>query len=142
MKAIADDEPLPSEVLEDYVRAARAWVWVEDDDSDAAIGAYLVSDVVDGAGHVEQVSVDPAYAGRRLGSALIDEAARWATEQGYAALTLTTFTHVPWNAPYYERLGFRVVPPDEMGEELCALRVHEAELGLDRWPRTAMVRHL
>lgn len=137
MAAIADDEPFPAEVLEAYVRDGRAWVAV--DASDVAV-AYLVADVVDGAGHVEQVSVDPRFARQGLGRALIDQAARWAEERGYAALTLTTFADVAWNAPYYERLGFRVVSPDAMGEGLRQVREHEAELGLDRWPRVAMVR--
>ena len=39
--------------------------------------------------------------------ALIEHVAGWARAHGSPALTLTTFTEVPWNAPYYERLGFR-----------------------------------
>ncbi|WP_245617055.1 GNAT family N-acetyltransferase [Knoellia subterranea] len=126
-----------------YGRAACVWV-VNDGDREGHgdIAGYLLADVVDGAGHIEQVSVDPGYAGQRIGRALIDEAARWATTQGYAVVTLTTFTRVPWNAPYYERLGFVAVPPEQLGEGLRRVREHEADLGLDRWPRTAMARPL
>lgn len=58
--------------------------------------AYLVADPVDGAAHIEQVSVHPAAARRGLGSGLIGHTDRWAAAEGLAALTLTTFSHVPW----------------------------------------------
>jgi len=35
---------------------------------------------------------------------------------GLPALTLTTFTHVPWNAPYYTRCGFRVLDDAEISD--------------------------
>lgn len=137
MADIADDEPPSVEVLEGYVGDGRAWVVA--DAAEVAV-AYLLVDVVDGAGHVEQVSVHPRHAGHRWGQALIEQTATWAEERGYAALTLTTFADVAWNAPYYERLGFRVMAPDELGEGLRRVREHEAELGLERWPRVAMTR--
>jgi ribosomal protein S18 acetylase RimI-like enzyme len=36
--------------------------------------AYLLVDTVDNAAHIEQVSVDPDYAGRRIDSVQIDRA--------------------------------------------------------------------
>jgi GNAT superfamily N-acetyltransferase len=111
-----------------------------DGGSDEVPVAYVLVDVVDDAAHVEQVSVHPAHAGRRLGSALLDVAAAWAAENQLAAVTLTTFTDVPWNAPYYARLGFRVVPVDEIGAGLRRIRELEAAAGLDRWPRAVMRR--
>jgi hypothetical protein len=54
---------------------------------------------------------------------------------------LTTFAHVPWNAPYYARLGFAVLTSDELGPELRATR--EGERWLDELqPRVAMRRSL
>lgn len=137
MDAVADDAPPTVSELAEYQRAGRAWVATTDDDS--PIG-YALALVVDGAAHIEQVSVDPAHAGRRLGAALIDEVERWAAERRLPWLTLTTFTEVPWNAPYYERLGFRVVPADELTSGLRSIREHEAEHGLDAWPRVTMRR--
>ena len=43
------------------------------------------------------------------------------------AVTLTTFRDVPWNAPYYERLGFRTLAADEITPGLAAIRAHEAD---------------
>jgi len=139
MSLVADDEPLPVEILEAYVQDGRAWVATDAADLPAA---YLIVDVVDGAAHVEQVSVHPSQRGQRLGRALIDRAAEWAVDHGFTAMTLTTFADVAWNAPYYERLGFSVLAPEQLGDGLRRVREHEAALGLDRWPRVAMARPL
>ena len=125
------------EVLHGYQRAGHAWVAT---DNDGQPIAYLLLDVVDGAAHIEQVSVHPDHARRGLGRALLSVAEEWAARQGLSALTLTTFTDVPWNAPYYSRLGFRVVAEDDWTPGLIRIRNHEAALGLDAWPRTVMRR--
>jgi len=137
MSAVAKDEPPSLEVLTEYQRDGRAWVATDEADHPVA---YLLVDVVDGAAHVQQVSVHPRHAGDRLGSALLDTAAAWAAQHRLAKVTLTTFTEVPWNAPYYARLGFHVLNEHELTDGLRRIREHEAALGLDRWPRTAMAR--
>lgn len=102
-----------------------------------SVAGYLMWEPVDGGTHIEQVSVHPHHARRGIGRALIDRAGR---DGGAAALTLTTFADVPWNAPYYARLGFRVLDEDALTPGLRAIRAHEAALGLDRWPRVCMRR--
>ncbi|MGW6025433.1 GNAT family N-acetyltransferase [Streptomyces sp. NPDC055099] len=139
MAAIADDEPPSIALLEEFRRAGRAWVAAE---AGGAPVAYLLSEPVDGAEHVEQVSVHPRAAHRRIGGALIEHTADRAREAGREALTLTTYTDVPWNAPYYARIGFRVLAEAELTPGLRKIRAHEVELGLDRWPRVAMRREL
>jgi GNAT superfamily N-acetyltransferase len=139
MAAIADDDPGSVAELAAYQADGRAWVSVDDGDRPVA---YLVAEVVDGHAHVEQVSVRPSHARRGLGSALIETLAEWARERGLAALTLTTFSAVPWNAPYYERLRFRVLEEAEIGAGLREIRRAEAARGLDAWPRVAMIRPL
>jgi hypothetical protein len=54
------------------------------------------------------------------------------------AITLTTFTDVPWNGPLYRHLGFRVLTDDELGPELRALRDRETAHGLDPAQRACM----
>jgi GNAT superfamily N-acetyltransferase len=137
MPEIADDDPLPLPVLADRARAGRLWVTVSSSDEPVA---YLMADVVDGCLHVEQVSVHPDNARRGLGRALLEYAAGRAAADGIVALTLTTFAHVPWNAPYYARCGFRILDDAELTPGLRAIRQREAELGLDRWPRVCMRR--
>ncbi|MDT7840235.1 GNAT family N-acetyltransferase [Streptomyces justiciae] len=137
MVAIAEDEPFGVDVLAGYRRQGRAWVAVG---GEGCPVAYLVGEPVDGALHIEQVSVHPDFAHRRIGEALLAYAAERAREEGLTGLTLTTFAEVPWNAPYYERLGFRVLGAAELTPGLRKIRAHEAELGLDRWPRVCMRR--
>jgi len=122
-----------------YVRDGRAWVTADADDRPIA---YLLARRVDGVSHVEQVSVDPAHAGQGLGAGLIEHVADWARAHGSPALTLTTFADVAWNAPYYERLGFRRLPDGELTPGLREIRAEEAAHGLDEWPRLAMRRDL
>jgi hypothetical protein len=78
--------------------------------------------------------LEPFRAGGRAWVAVDDD--------GRAAITLTTFRDVPWNAPYYERLGFTVVEPADQGPELAALVAEEAERIPGEAPRVAMRRAL
>ena len=138
MDHIADDEPPSETTLAAYAVAGRSWVAT---DGDRVVG-YVIVDVVDGAAHVEQVSVRPDQQGRGVGRALLDQVADWARDTGRPAITLTTFTDVPWNRPLYEHLGFRVLAEAEIGPELSALRATEAAHGLDPDTRVCMRRDL
>ncbi|MGP4990230.1 GNAT family N-acetyltransferase, partial [Glutamicibacter ardleyensis] len=135
MASIADGETMPIHVFLQYQNQGRAWV--DTDDFDQPV-AYLLLDLIDDVAHIEQVSVLPTHAGLGIGRQLIGMAAEWARQQGYAALTLTTFAEVPWNAPYYARLGFDIVPTSQLSPGLRRIREHEASIGLDQWPRVAM----
>jgi GNAT superfamily N-acetyltransferase len=139
MDLVADDDPGSVEELTPYADDGRAFVSVDAADRPVA---YLLLDVVDGAAHVEQVSVHPDHARKGIGRALLERAASWASAHGLRALTLTTYVEVPWNGPYYERLGFRYLATDEETPGLRALRDHERALGLDAWPRACMSRSL
>jgi len=139
MPEIADDEPLTLDELAAYQRAGRAWAAVGET---GHLAAYLIADLVDGNVHIEQVSVHPGSARRGVGRSLLEHAARQAAAEGIRALTLTTFSEVPWNAPYYERCGFRRLDEAELTPGLRAIRRREAERGLDRWPRVCMRRDL
>jgi len=136
---VADDEPFPVAVLETYAAEGRSWVAV--DREDEPIG-YVLVDVVDGNAHIEQVTVHPAHQGRGIGRALLDRVRDWATNSGAPAITLTTFSDVPWNRPLYEHLGFVVIPEQSIGPELATVRQAEAAHGLDPEQRVCMVLDL
>ena len=134
MPEIAAHEPPSHEMLAHYVRHERAWVL-----EDGVVAAYLLARVVGECAHVEQVSVDPEFRGRGLGRALIDHLDGWARERSMPALTLTTFRDVPWNEPYYRRIGFVEAPAEGALADIVA---KEAEHGLDPVRRVCMRREV
>ncbi len=137
MLEIAAHEPPSAAELESFVAAGRAWVAVDGDDRAVA---YLLSELVDGCAHVTQVSVAPEHAARGIGAALIGRLDADAAVENRPCLTLTAFRDVPWNAPYYARLGFVVVEAAEQGPELQALIRRERGSIPGDAPRVAMRR--
>jgi GNAT superfamily N-acetyltransferase len=137
MAEIAADEP-PS-LVELEMHRANGLAWVAVDSQDRPI-AYLLGSIVDGSAHVDQVSVAPAHTRRGLGAALIEHLAAIARAEGRPALTLTAFRDVPWNAPYYQRLGFLIVEPADQGPELAAVVRREFATIPSAAPRVAMRR--
>ena len=98
---------------------------------------FVSIDIVDGCAHIDQLSVLTGHGGQGIGRALLDRALQWARDAGLNAVTLTSFRDVPWNAPFYQRVGFRVV--DDPPPGLAALRAAERAEGFDRFgPRVAM----
>ncbi|MDQ0030698.1 GNAT family N-acetyltransferase [Arthrobacter bambusae] len=139
MDAIADDEPLT--VTELAIFQARGGALVYVDAADVPV-AYLLLGDLDGNAHVEQLSVHPSHARQGLGGGLLEAAGMWAYAKGLEWLTLTTFRDVPWNAPYYRRLGFEELDPEKLDDGLRRILECEALVGLHRWPRIAMRRRV
>lgn len=139
MGEIAEDEPLSVPILGAFAAAGLAWVAT---DERAVAVAYLLAERLPGSFHVEQVSVHPRAARQGVGRRLLEHLADHARAARVPALTLTTFAEVPWNAPYYRRCGFRTLDDAELTAELREIRRHEADHGLDRWPRVCMRRDL
>jgi len=133
LEAVAADEPPTVDALIGHISSGTAWVA----ELSGHIVGYAVASIVDDEAHLDQVSVDPSMRGRSIGKALIDEVAQWGRVHGLDSLTLTTFADVPWNAPYYARLGFAALAAHDMGPELTAVREREAKLD-ELAPRTAM----
>jgi GNAT superfamily N-acetyltransferase len=103
------------------------------------VQGFAVLDLVDGAVHLEQLSVHPAAGRRGIGGALLSATIAAAREHGADRVTLITYADVPWNAPFYARHGWQ--PALELTPGLRAMRAREADLGLDRHgPRIVMVR--
>ena len=139
MPDIAADEPPSVDVLKQY--CTREHLWVAADNHNQPV-AYLVASVVDDCAHIDQVSVDTGQAGKRIGSALIDTLEIWAQAHNLVAITLTTFADIPWNAPYYRKLGFQDIDESQMTNGLKQIRDEEKQMGLDRWPRICMRRNI
>ena len=63
----------------------------------------------DEALHLEELDVLPGHGRQGIGTRLVRALCDGARGRGIAAVTLCTFRDVPWNAPFYERLGFRIL---------------------------------
>ena len=136
MAKVAEDVPRVSD-LREAVEADRLWVT----QVGSEVAGYIAAEVLDGNAHVAQVSVAPDYAGRALGKAMIELVEDWGRAAGRPATTLTTFRDVPWNGPYYLRLGYHVLPDEGIGPELARTMAHEASLpGIEASLRCAMVK--
>lgn len=81
-----------------------------DDVDDRAVGFVHVL-AVDGIWHLEQLSVLPERSGLGIGTALVQAALLRARLAGAQEISLRTFAEVPFNAPFYARLGFAVTEP-------------------------------
>jgi GNAT superfamily N-acetyltransferase len=129
----------PIESLREGVKIDRLWVAAAE--ADCPVGFALASIVGDNA-HLDELDVHPAHGRRGLGAALVAAVCDWAKAAGYRAITLTTLRHIPWNAPWYQRLGFRVLEENEMSEALRDLLQEEIQRGLPADQRAAMRREL
>lgn len=136
LESTADpDETLPISTLNEAL--ANNGLWVAVDESDQPMGFVAVTDHGEES-FVAQLSVMTEAQGRGLGRVLMRTAIEDARARGQRAVTLTTFRKVPWNAPFYAELGFRLLAPDELSPHLVGVRADEAARGLLPAERCAM----
>lgn len=136
---IADDEGMSLERLAHWFTNGRIWVAV--DDKDEPVG-FAIAHEVDGTAYLHELDVHPQHGRQGLGARLIDTVVTWARENDYPAVTLATCTHIPWNAPYYTRLGFRILAEAELGPGLQEIRDHEIAGGWSPAERVCMMRSI
>ncbi len=90
--------------------------------------------------HLWELAVRHDRQGQGVGRALLNGVFELAAARGLGAVTLTTFAALAWNAPFYERMGFRKLRELELNGRLHTIRIREAELGLDVAARCVMRR--
>ena len=116
-------------------------LWVAADARGELVGFALVMELGLFA-HLEEIDVLPAHGRQGLGSALLEAVCEWAGSRGFSAVTLSTFRDVAWNAPFYARRGFAVVPPEELPPELLEIVARERQKGLRTDLRVIMQREV
>ena len=113
----------------------RLWVALVDD---VPVGFAHVEVFEPMVAHLIEIDVHPDYGKRGIGTSLVMAVCNSFALAGYAFVTLTTFRDVPWNMPFYSRLGFEEVPADEIRPELAAVVEDETARGLDPHRRVVM----
>lgn len=134
---LAEGEPVPAAA---FMQAARDGLLLVAADGGDRLAGFALCERVDDDLYIYELDVHPDHAGQRLGARLLDAASDLARERSLPALTLTTFRHVPWNAPYYARLGFTEIPGDTIGPGLRLVLERQRAAGLDMARRLAMRR--
>jgi len=133
------DRTLSLSELAQHQRADR--IWVADGQDGRPLG-FAVANVLDGLAHLEELDVVPDAGGRGIGTGLVATVCDWAAAQGFPAITLSTFRRVPWNEPFYARLGFRTLGATEYPRALRGVRAREEQLGIPMEERVIMRREL
>jgi len=131
---LADGEDLPADWYRDLVGHDASFVaatpeWPV---------AFLCAEAEGGVLHIWELGVSRRWQGRGIGRALMSAAIEAARRRGLAAATLTTFRDVPWNAPFYKRLGFEILPETALDDRLAAALRQDAERGLPLCLRCVM----
>jgi GNAT superfamily N-acetyltransferase len=125
--------------IADFSYAQReGLLWTAAAAHDGSPVGFAMVELLDGNAHLDELDVHPDHGRRGVGAALVRTVCDWARDRGFPAVTLTTYRHVPWNAPFYSRLGFRILRSDELTAGLAALVRSEAAAGLRAEDRAVM----
>ncbi len=136
---IAAGETFDRVDLEAGVAAKQLWVAQA---SSGEIAGFALVICLDAGPHLEEVSVHPLHGRQGIGAHLVEFVASDLEQRGHPRLSLSTFLHVPWNAPFYRKIGFRELPEAEYSPEIVALRHREAAEGFALEERIIMFRSL
>ncbi len=92
--------------------------------------------------YIVEVDVERAAQGRGVGTSLILAMLDRGRERGFAKVALTTDRYVPFNAPFYTRLGFRILEAAETPAFLRRRLKAQIDSGLDPERRVAMLKSI
>ena len=134
LASLPDEENLSVRAHQRYTALGTEWV-AEADDRDLV--GFLAAEVLLNVLHIWELAVRQDVQGRGIGRQLVNTAVSFAQDRGLVSVTLTTFSDVPWNAPWYSRLGFQI---DSNDTRLASVVRAELERGLPR--RCAMRKTL
>ncbi|MFC0226743.1 GNAT family N-acetyltransferase [Serratia aquatilis] len=135
LQFIADDEGMSPQQHADFIAQQREWLMV---DADGQVAGFIAVQSLLHGWHIAELSVAANWQRQGVGKKLIAEVMSLARQQGAPRLTLTTFVNVPWNAPYYQRLGFRRLSAHQLDAQLQGLLAEEIKQGLAAGSRCVM----
>jgi len=93
-------------------KLGRAFLAV--DEAGRGVG-FAALDIVDGEPYLDQLAVRVAAMRQGIGGRLLARSNDWVRAAGGSALWLTTYAHLPFNRPHYERHCYVVVPEEACG---------------------------
>jgi predicted N-acetyltransferase YhbS len=132
---IANANPLPLDFVQQQFQAEQVWVAV---DQQQTVVGYAIAQEVDRTLYLEEIDVLPKHGRKGIGSALVKTVCACATRRGYGIVSLSTFRNIPWNEPFYSKLGFCPVDEADLTVGFQQIRVKELEAGLPISDRVIM----
>lgn len=105
---------------------------------DGAVVGWVYLGAIAGEPCIGQISVTIEHGRKGIGTALLTRALEQARDRGAASVVLNTERDRPWNAPWYARHGFAVVPEDQWSPALRAVTEAQRAGGLDWSSRVHM----
>ena len=135
---VAEGATIPPALALSFTRFGAALVA----EADGQLAGFAFVASYDIHAHLYEVSVGQGFQGAGIGRKLVEAVCIWARDKQFKAMTLSTFSDVPWNAPFYETLGFCILEPHQWTPALFMLREHEEDAGLDIARRCIMRKDL
>ncbi|MGM8429851.1 GNAT family N-acetyltransferase [Enterobacter cloacae] len=129
---LAEGEVISAEQHLGYAERGLSWLALA---NELPVG-FILAELHASSLFIVELSVHLDWQGKGIGRRLIACVADQARKRGLASLTLTTFRDVPWNAPFYARLGFEMITT--LTPELREKREEETAHGLAYDARCAM----
>lgn len=138
LAGLAGDQAITTERHQKLIRRGHCLVALQ---ADTLVG-FIATEPFRRELHIWEVSVHPDAQQCGIGAGLIRACQIDARNSSFKAITLTTFRDVPWNGPFYERLGFEEVTALDAHPRLAGELALEADHGLPAERRCAMIHFL
>ena len=131
---IADSGNMSAEMHLMYVKQRTSWVA----EVESQIVGFLCAEIMERDLHVWEVSVRQEWQSKGIGQQLMETTIQYASDNQLRCVTLTTFREVPWNAPFYRSLGFKILDMSSLEPRLEKILQDEIQHGLPGDLRCAM----
>ena len=130
---------LPSSRFKSAIDQRLVWAVSMPKGNPVGFGMVLL---LESGAHLHEISVRSSCTGKGIGSRLLEHICDVLASRGHDTLTLSTFSDVPWNEPFYASRRFHRLDAACLPEALQAIRRHEARGGLNMDQRVLMRRRL
>lgn len=113
------------EKLKELITQEQVWVV----SSPTLPVGFIIMSILGQEAYLEEISVLPQYGGQGLGTKMIDTVCQWSKSKRLNSVLLSTFRNVRWNAPFYEKLGFKILCSQEWSQEMHKIQSAEKLYG-------------
>ncbi|ESK38740.1 hypothetical protein P256_01559 [Acinetobacter nectaris CIP 110549] len=98
---------------------------------------FLYARIYENDLYILEIDVMEAFQKKGIGRMLMSHVIQYARCAGIPRVTLTTFTHVEWNKPFYESIGFNILTAN-LPKYICEKLKREEQNGFSKETRCAM----